>query len=799
MMNSIHDHEDELQKVSVTPDVTITHYVPFVLLLIGLVITAIAWWQTSVHARNLEQKRLSNQVEQIRNNINGRMTQYVQALRSCVALHDASSDVNRNEWKTFVDKIEVAKWFSGIQAIGLAVPVLKPNLDKFEAEIRSEGFPDFRVRPTDDRENYTAIKYIEPFDWRNQRAFGFDMYSNPVRRRAMDRAATTGLATITGKITLLQEIDKDVQAGILCYLPLYKSGALLNTQDQRKQALEGWVYGAFRCDDLMAGILGEDPSNLSLEIYDTETITPENLLFDSRKLGQNLLGPKATSRLDRDLSTTIPVELFGQNWSVRLSSAPGIFTKFESMISSMIAVGGTLFSLLMFAVLIAVAQQRQRAVQLAQKMTVGLRERELHNRAIVENASEAILTVNGSGTITAANQASHIVFRSQSSLKGKDFNQLIIDTTLGALAKRSRQILGPEVGCTIQARRADGRSFPCRVSVDRVVFSDVLYFVVIVRDQTARVQAAAKLAEQHKQLVDASHRAGKAEVATGVLHNVGNVLNSVNVSASMLRQRIEASPISYLVEAARVLEKHKHDLQTFFTNDRRGKHFPRLLNQLTSSFEKERDSQLSELESLSGNINHIKEIVTLQQSFAKTSGVLTEVNPEELFEEALKMNDSEIQWHTTTIEKNFEEVPLLSTRKHDVIQILVNLLRNAHQAINKEANNASLIRLSIVSVDQHIEFRVQDNGIGIALENLEKIFQHGFTTKNNGHGFGLHSCAIAAQELGGALSVQSDGVDKGATFTLQLPLATASKNDGDGDDIVAEKQSVEKPSPKCCR
>ena len=370
------------------------------------------------------------------------------------------------------------------------------------------------------------------------------------------------------------------------------------------------------------------------------------------------------------------------------------------MISSVVGVGGTLVSLLMFAVLVAVAQQRKKAVQLAQKMTVGLRERELHNRAIVENASEAILTVNGSGRITAANQASHIVFRSQSSLKGKDFNQLIIDTTLGELAARSRQIVGPEVGCTIQGRRADGRAFPCRVSVDRVVFSDTLYFVVIVRDQTARVKAAAKLAHQHKQLVDASHRAGKAEVATGVLHNVGNVLNSVNVSASMLKQRIEASPVSHMIEAARVLEQNKHNLESFLTNDRRGKHFPHLLNLLTSSFEKERDAQLDELKSLSGNINHIKEIVTLQQSFAKTNGILSEVDSKELFEEALKMNDSEIQWHTTTIEKDFCEVPSLNTRKHDVIQILVNLLRNAHQALDKEGNRANKVWLSIVQVDQ---------------------------------------------------------------------------------------------------
>ena len=789
MTNYAKHHEEDSPRVNMKPDAKIIRHVPVVVLLIALIITVFAWRKMDQHVSSLEQERFSNQLAQVRSKIKARMIQYEQVLRSCVALHDSSTIVDRSEWRTFVEGIEVQQWFPGIQGIGFAVPVGKSDLKTFEAEIRSEGFPDFQVTPTEDREKYTAIKFIEPFDWRNQRALGFDMYSNSIRREAMDRAALTGRAAVSGKIILVQETKKDIQAGILFYLPLYKHDALLNTRDQRRQALRGWVYAAFRCDDLMAGILGEDASKLSLEIFDTKNIADDNILFDSRSSKHESRSHKLSSDDNLGLSKIDLIELFGRDWSVRLTSARGLYTTSEALVSSLIGIGGIIVSFLLFFVLFAVTRQREKAIQLARQMTVGLRQRELHNRAIVENASEAILTVTVEGTITAANQASHIVFRSQSSLKGKQFNQLIVKTTLEELAEQSKQVVGPEIGSTVQGRRADGQPFPCRVSVDQVAFNDSVYFVVIVRDQTARVEAAVKLADQNKKLVDASHRAGKAEVATGVLHNVGNVLNSVNVSANMLKQRIEASPVAYLVQAAEIIEKNKHDLESFFMKDRRGKHFPQLLNQMTSSFQKERDAQMSELESLSDNINHIKEIVSLQQSFAKKGTVAMNVVPAEVFEDAIKMNDSDLQWYATKIVKEFADVPSMSTSRHDVIQILVNLIRNAHQAIEATDAEEGEIRLSIREVDAQIVFTVQDSGMGIDPKNMQNLFQHGFTTKATGHGFGLHSCAIAAQELGGTLTVESDGPGQGATFALTLPIKIESSSTAEESEETDSRES----------
>lgn len=769
-MNFLNDHKKRLPSVDVANNAIVGRQMPFLVLSVTLIITVAAWWQTAEHFESLEHERFSNRIEQIQSKITARMLQYEQVLRGGIALHDASSSVTRDEWRTFVDRCEVEQWFPGVQGMGFAVPVPKSEVQAFEAEIRSEGFADFQIRPIDRREKYTAIKFIEPFDWRNKRAFGYDMYSNPARRKAMDRAAKTGLASISGKITLVQETDEDVQAGILCYLPLYQPNASLKTPTERQQALRGWVYAAFRCDNLMEGILGENARELHLEIYDTRETSLEQILFDSRSREQSINGKELSSLDEHMLTAIVPIELAGRDWTLRVSSQPGFFSTSESIISSLVGLGGTVVSFLLFVVLISITHQREKAIQLARKMTVGLRESELHNRAIVENASEAILSVTAEGKISEANRASHIVFGSQNSLKGQDFYQLIVNATLEELADQSTRRTGLEIGVTLQGRRTNGEDFPCRVSVDRVEANNSGYFVVIVRDQTARAEAAAKLAEQNKKLVDASHRAGKAEVATGVLHNVGNVLNSVNVSANMLRQRIEASPVSYLVQASAIVEENKNQLETFFLKDRRGKHFPQLLSQLTSSFQKERDAQLDEIQSLSDNINHIKEIVSLQQTSAKRSGFESHVTPEELFEDALRMNDSELRWCSTKIIKDFSNAPTLNTRKHDVIQILVNLIRNAHQAMEAAESDDVEIRLSIRELDGQVKFQVKDTGTGIDPENMSNMFQHGFTTKKNGHGFGLHSCANTAQELGGTLAVESEGTGKGATFILTLPI-----------------------------
>ncbi|HEV8629341.1 MAG TPA: CHASE sensor domain-containing protein [Thermoanaerobaculia bacterium] len=291
-----------------------------------------------------------------------------------------------------------------------------------------------------------------------------------------------------------------------------------------------------------------------------------------------------------------------------------------------------------------------------------------------------------------------------------------------------------------------------------------------------RTQAEARLAETHQQLVDASRRGGMAEIATNVLHNVGNVLNSVNVSASLVAEGVKQSQVSSLQRVVELLREHQHDLADFVASDNRGKHLPAYLARLSEHLVADQRAALSELDSLRANIEHIKEIVAMQQSYAKVSGVKETVNVVELVEDSLRMNVGALSRHGVEVVREFGDVPPITVEKHKVLQILVNLVRNAKYACDESARADKRVTLRVANGGGSVRISVIDNGVGIPAENMTRIFNHGFTTRELGHGFGLHSGALAANEIGGSLHAFSGGAGTGATFTLELPLQTVGAN-----------------------
>jgi C4-dicarboxylate-specific signal transduction histidine kinase len=287
-------------------------------------------------------------------------------------------------------------------------------------------------------------------------------------------------------------------------------------------------------------------------------------------------------------------------------------------------------------------------------------------------------------------------------------------------------------------------------------------------------ERTSELERTHRQLVEASRQAGMAEVATNVLHNVGNVLNSLNVSANMIAEQIERSRATGLERLAALLREHERDLGDFLVNDARGRHVLTYLSQLAEHIMHERESNRSELASLRSNIDHIKEIVSMQQSYSKVSGVRELLQPVDLVEDALRMNDGAFHRHEVHVVREFEPVPAINSEKHKILQILVNLLRNAKFACCESGRPLRRVTLRVASGPACVRISVIDNGVGIAPENMTRIFAHGFTTRRNGHGFGLHSGALAARELGGSLQAFSEGLGRGATFVLELPIAQSA-------------------------
>jgi signal transduction histidine kinase len=290
-------------------------------------------------------------------------------------------------------------------------------------------------------------------------------------------------------------------------------------------------------------------------------------------------------------------------------------------------------------------------------------------------------------------------------------------------------------------------------------------------DLEARVKERTEQLEQlHKQLLQASRQAGMAEIATNVLHNVGNVLNSVNISADLVSRRVRASKSQGLAKAVQLLNEHAADLGDFISRDEKGKLLPGYLNQLVEALAAEQQGIAEELEHLTKSVDHIKEIVATQQSYAGASSMLEPVRLADLFEDALRIHAEALSRHRIMVVKEFAEVPPLLLDKHRLLLILVNLISNAKQALSAQDNRAHALTLSVRLLDEgNLQICVQDDGEGIAAENLTRIFAHGFTTRKDGHGFGLHSCALAAMEMEGSLTAHSDGPGQGAAFVLELP------------------------------
>jgi PAS domain S-box-containing protein len=299
---------------------------------------------------------------------------------------------------------------------------------------------------------------------------------------------------------------------------------------------------------------------------------------------------------------------------------------------------------------------------------------------------------------------------------------------------------------------------------------DIVGLVGIGRDITPLKEAQLKLEAAHTELVEASWAAGMAEVASGVLHNVGNVLNSVNVSVSVIGDSLRKSRLPNLAKLSAMFQEHAGDLGGFLVADERGRKALPYLSQLTQHLQQEQNFLAAEVGNLVSKIEHIKAIVAAQQNYASASAVVQPIDLRELVEDALKIYGAAFERHGVTVVREYDSLPTVTLDKHKVLQILVNLIQNAKYACEADHQPAKQVTLRLKGAEKRLQIQVADNGIGIPPENLARIFSHGFTTRKGGHGFGLHSAALAAHAVGGSLTVASEGAGKGATFTLELPL-----------------------------
>jgi PAS domain S-box-containing protein len=398
---------------------------------------------------------------------------------------------------------------------------------------------------------------------------------------------------------------------------------------------------------------------------------------------------------------------------------------------------------------------------------------------VLQSMVDTLVVVDTDANIVTVNRATiERLGYPEKQLIGQPASLICIDEGYQLTGSRLNHLLGNQTqqDHELHYRTSDGDLIPISFSGSpiRDNTGEIVGYVCIGKDITERKRAESEREHLNQKIVETSRQAGMAEVATGVLHNVGNVLNSVNMSASLVVDTVKRSKVAGLTKAMGLIGEHKSDLSSFLTEDDRGKQLPDYLIQLSEHLSSEQMSIIGELDSLTNNINHIKEIINMQQSYSKVTGVMEAVNLGKVVDEALRLNAVAIEKHGIQVRRVVDYVPDTFTDRHKILQILVNLVANAKDAMaDRDETRILTVRLFQQKEDQSLVIEVSDTGHGIANETMKRIFTHGFTTKQSGHGFGLHSAALAAKELGGSLTANSNGEGHGATFTLSIPLNVA--------------------------
>ena len=289
------------------------------------------------------------------------------------------------------------------------------------------------------------------------------------------------------------------------------------------------------------------------------------------------------------------------------------------------------------------------------------------------------------------------------------------------------------------------------------------------QDITERRRSELELERVHEQLRSSARLAGMAEVATGILHNVGNVLTSINVCSALLTEGLKRSKVRDVGRVGGLLKEQGARLGEFLTDDARGKVVPGYLQALGERLVQENEAALGHMVTLRDSLEHVNHAVAMQQNYAKLASVRETVSVIDLIEDSLRLSAGAFTRHGIELCREFEPTPPITVDKHKVLQILVNLMRNAKYACDESGKKDRVLRLRVDGDGERVRISIIDNGVGIAPENMSRLFTHGFTTRASGHGFGLHSAVIAAQQLGGSLRAESAGLGHGATFILELP------------------------------
>jgi two-component system, cell cycle sensor histidine kinase and response regulator CckA len=498
----------------------ILKWLPYVVLLISLALSVYFWFLYDTSLRKRETLIYRTRTENIESRINKGLYDIELILRGTAGLFAASDRIDRNEWRRYVAVLELSDRFPGIQGVGFTKWIKPQEKEEHERSVRAEGATDYAIRPPGVRDAYTAIIYLEPFDWRNQRAFGYDMFSEPVRRRAMENARDTGRATIAATVILVQETEKDRQNGMLMYFPVYRLGALTNTVEARREALTGFVYCPVRVTDFMSSNLDPTISDIGFELHSAGKGEPETLLFRSAGLKQ---GAAQADPYD-DLKSEKSFNLYGRTWRFSFAALPSFAGHVQRRSSYAVLAGGLLIGGLLTLLTSMILAARNRALTIAEMH----REREERYRAYYNLPTVGFAIISPRKEWLDVNQAlCSLLGYDRQELQRLSWDDVTYPEDRAADAAEFERVLKGEIrGYSLDKRmvRKDGSVAWAALSAHsgRSATGEMEYLIAHIKDITQRKNAEAENDRLRQMLEETQHiaRVGgwELDVAADTLH-----------------------------------------------------------------------------------------------------------------------------------------------------------------------------------------------------------------------------------------------------------------------------------------